>query len=704
MAFLSLSTSELTEFFNHPVMESDGKGGENMNVASLLFATQNHSGTPAKPASTPASGDGKGFGQLLGSMLKHNNAPKRQPASPAKEAPKRTEETTVKVKDTDRKEVLAAIEGLLARINRTLRDKTTGTNGQAQAAEVEVTFTAEDAAEAKALVAKLRKLLAQLGLSQEEIDRLIRVEEVAPRVEASSDAIAEGQPVFTGENGSGGEEGADTQQVRVTVRLPVTLSGNQASANDPAVPATQTAEAVQGQGSAVQGPQPAAPAANATGEEAPQASVQAPQATQRTGPEPQVRQDAPEQNTPASETQTHQQANTTQGKPAVTVEVTGAPKSDGTEPPTGTISPRELAALVAEAAQDGQEVTVRVYTANQDQSQTADAELVAEEERPVVKAQTEPAPNVKAGEQQAKAAEGVSKGTQDKVIGLPEGGLLASQLKQEFQTGNDRVKKTREDEKLIKALTDAKDGKVALTPETAQPAVAGGYGKVLSRLVPIANVADLLREAAADDTALKTDTASPTGTGAASAHEQLLQAPVAGLPKFQQLLDVRPPVPVQETLHLPQPEAQAREVLIGKLSQRMTLLASTGAGAHEVRLQLKPEHLGDLRIKMETIEGIVKATFIVESQKVQEMLQSGLGQLRQEFQQAGMKLEHFQVSVRDDGAPGQSLAQQGQGQGHSGEGRGSGSGEEVNLSFPTWTMDGEDFVETVDTAAVNYLV
>ena len=65
----------------------------------------------------------------------------------------------------------------------------------------------------------------------------------------------------------------------------------------------------------------------------------------------------------------------------------------------------------------------------------------------------------------------------------------------------------------------------------------------------------------------------------------------------------------------------------------------------EIRLQLKPEHLGDLKIKIATDNGIVSATFLAESHTVKSLIEAGLPQLKQQLMQQGLNVQDVSVQV-----------------------------------------------------------
>jgi hypothetical protein len=72
----------------------------------------------------------------------------------------------------------------------------------------------------------------------------------------------------------------------------------------------------------------------------------------------------------------------------------------------------------------------------------------------------------------------------------------------------------------------------------------------------------------------------------------------------------------------------------------------TGEHMTEIRIQLKPENLGNLSMRIATINGIVTAQFIAESQRVKELIEAGFTDLRDSLQQAGIDIADIEVNVR----------------------------------------------------------
>ena len=65
----------------------------------------------------------------------------------------------------------------------------------------------------------------------------------------------------------------------------------------------------------------------------------------------------------------------------------------------------------------------------------------------------------------------------------------------------------------------------------------------------------------------------------------------------------------------------------------------------EMKLTLRPEHLGDLTLRVKTENGIITAHFVAESQRVKEIIESNLNTLRETLQEQGIAVSEFSVTV-----------------------------------------------------------
>jgi flagellar hook-length control protein FliK len=71
-------------------------------------------------------------------------------------------------------------------------------------------------------------------------------------------------------------------------------------------------------------------------------------------------------------------------------------------------------------------------------------------------------------------------------------------------------------------------------------------------------------------------------------------------------------------------------------------------GLSEARIDLKPEHLGPVRLQILTENSQVSIRIIAETAAARDLLESHLHSLRQELQQQGLKVESFDVTLADD--------------------------------------------------------
>jgi flagellar hook-length control protein FliK len=65
----------------------------------------------------------------------------------------------------------------------------------------------------------------------------------------------------------------------------------------------------------------------------------------------------------------------------------------------------------------------------------------------------------------------------------------------------------------------------------------------------------------------------------------------------------------------------------------------------ELRMTLKPEHLGDVSLRVATQNGIVMAMFVAESQRVKEIIESQFNQLREALAEQGIEVSELFVSI-----------------------------------------------------------
>jgi flagellar hook-length control protein FliK len=109
--------------------------------------------------------------------------------------------------------------------------------------------------------------------------------------------------------------------------------------------------------------------------------------------------------------------------------------------------------------------------------------------------------------------------------------------------------------------------------------------------------------------------------------------------------------------------------LVYELAERIQVLLRDGKG--EIRIQLKPEHLGNLEIRAENGGNGVIARITAESGSVKNYLENNLHLLQQSLQDQGLKIDRIQVVVQDMADPQQTSGQSAQ-FGHAGSGNQNG--------------------------------
>lgn len=85
-----------------------------------------------------------------------------------------------------------------------------------------------------------------------------------------------------------------------------------------------------------------------------------------------------------------------------------------------------------------------------------------------------------------------------------------------------------------------------------------------------------------------------------------------------------------------------REVL-EQIVQKAELLLKSNAS--EMKIDLKPEFLGKMTIRIAVEEGVLTARFTAESQQVRQMLEANMSSLRQTLEAQGVRVEKTEVNV-----------------------------------------------------------
>ncbi len=114
--------------------------------------------------------------------------------------------------------------------------------------------------------------------------------------------------------------------------------------------------------------------------------------------------------------------------------------------------------------------------------------------------------------------------------------------------------------------------------------------------------------------------------------------------QYQTVQDTRQAAAVM-TDKMPEVPVKTSE-LINQVIEKAKVVLSPDKS--EMLMDLKPDSLGKLSLKVVTENGIVMAKFVADSQQVREILESNLQLLKDSLEKQGMNVQGFSVSVRQD--------------------------------------------------------
>jgi hypothetical protein len=131
------------------------------------------------------------------------------------------------------------------------------------------------------------------------------------------------------------------------------------------------------------------------------------------------------------------------------------------------------------------------------------------------------------------------------------------------------------------------------------------------------------------------------------------EAPHAAAPpnqEAQRLETLKPTAKVQPSASEPLDLTKAADTGM-EIAERMQ--ASLSRERSEIRIQLKPEHLGELKIKVAVEHGVVSAEFVAETAAVKSIIEAHLPELRSALQDLGTNVAELAVHVGTQERPGQ---------------------------------------------------
>lgn len=107
--------------------------------------------------------------------------------------------------------------------------------------------------------------------------------------------------------------------------------------------------------------------------------------------------------------------------------------------------------------------------------------------------------------------------------------------------------------------------------------------------------------------------------------------------------------PVHQARYTSQNNPASERAVVQQITSKFQLF--TGQHGSEIRIQLKPEHLGQVKISIEIDREVVVTRMQVESEKVRHIVENNVQTLKSSLEEQGIKVERFEVTVnqgRDD--------------------------------------------------------
>ncbi len=127
-------------------------------------------------------------------------------------------------------------------------------------------------------------------------------------------------------------------------------------------------------------------------------------------------------------------------------------------------------------------------------------------------------------------------------------------------------------------------------------------------------------------------------------HQSTMSNMMEGSPKdvlFKPIMEMGNEAAVMET-----GESSSSENVMEQIVSKASLMSKEGL--HEMKIQLKPEYLGELSMKVALENGTLTAKFFVQNHQVKEAIESQMIQLRHHFEEQGLKVQNVQVFVGQD--------------------------------------------------------
>ena len=101
--------------------------------------------------------------------------------------------------------------------------------------------------------------------------------------------------------------------------------------------------------------------------------------------------------------------------------------------------------------------------------------------------------------------------------------------------------------------------------------------------------------------------------------------------------------PERESVRL---EENKRE-LINQLADKMRIVI--GSRKSEISMQLRPERLGRLNLRLTVVDGVLNGKMVVQNNEAKNLIQANLAELKESLEQQGIPVSKFQVNVGGGG-------------------------------------------------------
>ncbi len=116
--------------------------------------------------------------------------------------------------------------------------------------------------------------------------------------------------------------------------------------------------------------------------------------------------------------------------------------------------------------------------------------------------------------------------------------------------------------------------------------------------------------------------------------------------RFDQAMTDNKVEAAQKLAETPKTQTVNKAEVINQIVKKAQLILTDSQP--EMRMQLEPENLGRLTLKIAVERGLITAKFVAESQEVKQIIESNFNELRDMLQEKGLDVQNFSVSVGQD--------------------------------------------------------